>query len=59
MSLCEIIVAMATIRLAFLNVQAAKDALPRIMEIMVTQLQWSKVEKKVNSQYCCVEMALT
>ena len=43
-SLCEVIVAMA---LAFLNVQAAEDVLPRIVEIMATQLQWSKEEKKV------------
>ena len=50
---------MVTIRLAFLNVQAAEDALPRIVEIMATQLQWSKAEKKVNSQCCCVNMSLT
>ena len=53
------VIAMATIRLAFLNVQAAEDVLPRIMEIMATQLQWSKAEKKVNSQCCCVNMFLT
>ena len=59
MSPCEVIVAMATIRLAFLNVQAAEDALPRIVEIMATQLKWSKAEKKVNTHYCCVSMFLT
>lgn len=45
-------VAMATIRLAFLNVQAAEDALPRIVEIMATQLKWSKAEKKVAICVC-------
>lgn len=39
---------MVTFRLAFLNVQAAEDALPRIVDIMATQLQWSKTEKNVN-----------
>ena len=53
------VIAMATIRLAFLNVQAAEDVLPRIVEIMAAQLQWSKEEKKVNSQCCCVNMFLT
>lgn len=38
---------MVTIRLAFLNIQAAEDALPRIVEIMATELQWSKAEKNV------------
>ena len=45
---------MVTNRLAFLNVQAAEDALPRIVEIMATQLQWSKAEKKVNIVYYSV-----
>ena len=39
---------MVTIRLAFLNVQAAEDALPKVVEIMGTQLKWSKAEKKVS-----------
>ena len=58
-SLCEVIVAIANFTLAFLNVQAAEDALPRIVEIMATQLQCSKAEKKVNTHYCCVSMFLT
>lgn len=37
-------------RLAFLNVQAAEDALPRIVEIMATQLKWSKAEKKAQME---------
>lgn len=41
------------IRLAFLNVQAAEDALPKIVEIMGTQLGWSKDEKKVNTVTPC------
>lgn len=45
------LIVVVTIRLAFLNVQAAEDALPRIVEIMGTQLQWSKAEKKVHI-YC-------
>ena len=34
-------------RLAFLNVQAAHEALPRIMEIMAAELGWDKNRKKV------------
>ena len=33
--------------LAFLNVEAAEDALPRVVEIMGEELQWNKQEKKV------------
>uniref|UniRef100_A0A8D0GPQ4 Glycerol-3-phosphate dehydrogenase n=1 Tax=Sphenodon punctatus TaxID=8508 RepID=A0A8D0GPQ4_SPHPU len=33
-------------RLAFLNVQAAEEALPRIVEIMGKQLKWSEQKKK-------------
>ena len=34
-------------RLAFLNVQAADEALPRIVEIMGAELGWDKSRKKV------------
>lgn len=34
-------------RLAFLNVQAADEALPRIIEIMGKKLKWSEQKKKV------------
>ena len=33
--------------LAFLNVQSAEDALPRIVEIMAQELGWGKKEKNV------------
>ena len=33
-------------RLAFLNVQAAEEALPRILEIMTEELGWSKERVK-------------
>lgn len=35
------------LRLAFLNVQAAQEALPAIVEIMAEELKWSKDEKEV------------
>ena len=34
--------------LAFLNVQAAEDALPRVIEIMGKELGWNKDEQKVS-----------
>ena len=34
------------LRLAFLNVNAAEEALPRIIEIMADELKWSKAEQK-------------
>lgn len=34
-------------RLAFLNVQAAEEALPRIVDIMGKELNWSEQKKKV------------
>ena len=34
--------------LAFLNVQAAEDALPRVIEIMAKELGWNKDEQKVS-----------
>ena len=36
-------------RLAFLNVQAADEALPRIVEIMAKELGWKKDTAKVGS----------
>lgn len=39
------------IRLAFLNVQAAQEALPEIINIMAEELGWSEDEKKV--YYTC------
>ena len=37
-------------RLAFLNVQAADEALPRIVEIMAKELGWKKEYQKVRWQ---------
>lgn len=34
-------------RLAFLNSQAAMEALPGIIDIMAEELNWSEAEKKV------------
>ena len=34
-------------RLAFLNVHAAQEALPRIVELMAGELDWSKQRQKV------------
>ena len=34
-------------RLAFLNVQAAHEALPRIVDIMTAELKWDKNRKNV------------
>jgi len=35
------------LRLAFLNVQAAQEALPTIVNIMAEELNWSDEEKEV------------
>lgn len=35
-------------RLAFLNAQAAADAIPKIADIMGKELHWSKAKKQVN-----------
>ena len=35
------------LRLAFLNVQAAVEALPVVIEIMAEELKWDEAEKKV------------
>ena len=41
-------------RLAFLNVRAAEEALPRVIEIMSKELGWSKQKEKVlNYTDCC------
>ena len=34
-------------RLAFLNVRAAEEALPRVIELMARELGWSKQKQKV------------
>lgn len=44
--------------LAFLDVQAAEEALPRVVEIMGKELGWSKDEKKVRPCTCIVPMLL-
>lgn len=36
------------LRLSFLNVQAAQEALPSIIDIMAEELKWSEEEKKVS-----------
>lgn len=36
-------------RLAFLDVQAAEEAIPRIAEIMSKELNWSKSRKQVKT----------
>lgn len=36
------------LRLAFLNVQAAQEALPTIVNIMAEELNWSNDEKEVD-----------
>lgn len=39
------------LRLAFLNVQAAQEALPTIVNIMAEELHWSVEEKEVSVQH--------
>ncbi len=39
------------LRLAFLNVQAAHEALPGIIDIMAEELKWTKEEKEVIECY--------
>lgn len=41
------------LRLAFLNVQAAQEALPTIINIMAEELNWSAEEKDVCYYYYC------
>ena len=38
------------LRLSFLNVQAAEEALPRIIEIMAEELKWSRSEKQKQTE---------
>ena len=40
-------------RLAFLNAQAAADAIPKIADIMTKELNWSKAKKEVMLIYLC------
>ena len=40
-------------RLAFLNVHAAEEALPRIVEIMAKELGWSKQKQQVHGPHNC------
>ena len=42
-------------RLAFTNVYAAKEALPRIVDIMGQELDWSEQRKKVGQSSECVK----
>lgn len=48
------------LRLAFLNVQAAQEALPQIVDIMAEELNWSKEEKerqiKITTDFLNLEM---
>uniref|UniRef100_A0A674MTK7 Glycerol-3-phosphate dehydrogenase, mitochondrial n=1 Tax=Takifugu rubripes TaxID=31033 RepID=A0A674MTK7_TAKRU len=43
-------------RLGFLNVQAADEALPRIVEIMGKELDWSQEKRTVPDQGCRAEL---
>lgn len=38
-------------RLAFLNAQAAADAIPKIADIMAKELKWSKAKKEVTDEF--------
>lgn len=46
MALTAVDVIANRLRLAYLNVQAAQEALPRVVEIMAEELKWSKQEKQ-------------
>lgn len=46
------------LRLSFLNVQAAQEALPGIIDIMAEELKWSADEKKVSSSSVLVRIKL-
>ena len=39
-------------RLAFLNAEAAADAIPKIADIMAKELKWSKTKKEVIKMFC-------
>ncbi|XP_071943188.1 glycerol-3-phosphate dehydrogenase, mitochondrial-like [Antedon mediterranea] len=51
------------LRLGFLNVQAAEEALPRIVDIMAEELKWNKAKKeeelKKTKTFLCNEMGLS
>lgn len=47
------------LRLAFLNVQAAQEALPGIIDIMAEELKWSADEKKVSTICFIIEYSNT
>ncbi|XP_033127941.1 glycerol-3-phosphate dehydrogenase, mitochondrial-like [Anneissia japonica] len=51
------------LRLGFLNVQAAEEALPRIVDIMAEELKWNKSKKeeelKKAHKFLCSEMGLS
>lgn len=38
-------------RLAFLNVHAAQEALPRVVDVMAEELNWSKARKEVGNWF--------
>lgn len=42
------------LRLAFLNVQAAIEALPAVADIMQEELKWSDAEKKVRAKWLSI-----
>ena len=42
------------LRLAFLNTQAAGEALPTVVNIMAEEYKWSETEKKVRSIYLSI-----
>ena len=39
-------------RLAFLNVRAAEESLPRVIELMSRELGWSKQREQVQTETC-------
>jgi glycerol-3-phosphate dehydrogenase len=44
------------LRLAFLNVQAAEECLPHIIDVMAEELKWDNAEKKVHDlEISCFE----
>lgn len=45
-------------RLAFLNAQAAADAIPKIADIMAKELKWSKAKKEVTDEFSWEVFAL-
>ena len=47
------------LRLAFLNVHAAEEALPRVVEIMARELRWSAQKQKASIIYCTALLSLS